>query len=102
MQNIFDAFARFTASYWFVWVYIVLINIITFIVFCVDKRKAEKGRWRIRESVLFLLGFIGGSLGGLLAMYTAHHKTRKQKFVSGFSLFLLLHIFIVLWLVMKA
>ena len=57
-------------------VVIVLINVITFIAFCVDKRKAVmKSRNRIPERVLLSLAFYGGSLGAMLGMEIARHKT---------------------------
>lgn len=64
-------------------VYLVLINIITFIIYVDDKRRARRSRWRTSEATLVTLAIIGGSLGALLAMILFHHKTRHTSFVIG-------------------
>lgn len=73
--------------------YIILVNIIAFIVYGIDKRKAVKGKWRIPESVLIGLAIIGGGAGALLGMLIWHHKTRKWKFR------ILVPLFLALWVV---
>ena len=55
--------------------YLVLINVITFIVYGIDKLKAQKGKWRIPESTLLLLAIIGGSIGAWYGVKVWHHKT---------------------------
>lgn len=72
--------------------YLVVINIVTYLFFAVDKRKAKKGQWRIRESVLLGLSLLGGAAGGLCAMYLCHHKTKKVYFSVGLPVMLLLHL----------
>ena len=47
---------------------LLLVNIVAFAAYGIDKRKAQKNKWRIPESTLLLLVFIGGSLGALLGM----------------------------------
>jgi len=74
--------------------YLILINIISFITIYIDKRKAIKHKWRIKESTLFLLSTVGGSLGTLLGMYTFRHKTKHKKFTVGIPLILILQILI--------
>ena len=56
-----------------------------------DKYKAKKNLWRIPERGLLCVAFFGGSLGSLLGMYSAHHKTKHLKFQFLFPLFLLMH-----------
>lgn len=75
--------------------YIVLINLITFFVMWLDKRKAKKGRWRIPENTLLLLVLLGGGIGGIAGMYTFHHKTQKLKFVIGFPAILISEIVLI-------
>lgn len=75
----------------YLYLYILLINIITFGVFALDKKKAKKKQWRIPESTLLLLSLIGGSLGGLLAMKIVKHKTQKIKFVIGVPFLLIVN-----------
>lgn len=60
--------------------YLFVINVITFAAFGLDKRKAKKRKFRIRESVLLGLALIGGSLGAMAGMFLFHHKTRKPAF----------------------
>ena len=69
-------------------IYLLAINILAFIVCWRDKRKAEKGKWRVRESTLFLLAAIGGSVGLLAGMYVVRHKTRHLRFTVGIPLIL--------------
>ena len=72
--------------------YLVIINVITFVLFGVDKYKAIRQEWRIRESTLLGLALIGGSIGGWLAMYIFHHKTKKVKFFVGIPVILAIQI----------
>ena len=60
--------------------YLCCINLFTFFLFCVDKRRARRGVWRIPEKMLLGFTAAGGAAGGLLAMHVAHHKTRKPAF----------------------
>lgn len=69
--------------------YLIAINIVTFIVYGIDKVKAMKGKWRISEAILLLLAVIGGSVGAWLGMKTWHHKTMHKKFKYGLPLILL-------------
>lgn len=67
-------------------VYLALINLIAFLCFLLDKRRAMKNQWRIRERTLLLLCLAGGCFGGLLGMLGAHHKTKTAKFVLSVPL----------------
>ena len=58
--------------------WLVLLSIITFIAYGVDKRKAKKGKWRTKEKTLLLLSFLGGAFGGFPAMLVFHHKTKGE------------------------
>ena len=55
--------------------YLIVINIVTFLVYGIDKWKAKQGSWRISEATLLILAVIGGSIGALLGMRVWHHKT---------------------------
>ena len=61
-------------------IYVILINIITLILYAVDKAKAKKRKWRISEATLILFAFIGGSIGALIGMLGFRHKTQHLKF----------------------
>lgn len=60
--------------------YLLLVNGITFLAYGWDKKKAKRKQWRIPEHTLLFLAFAGGAGGGLLGMWSFHHKTRKLKF----------------------
>ena len=59
------------------------VNLISFILYGIDKRRAKRGLWRIPESVLILSVILGGGIGGWLGMRIFHHKTRKPLFAIG-------------------
>ena len=71
---------------------IAILNVITFLVYGIDKWKAKKEKWRIPESTLLLLAFVGGSIGALLGMKVWHHKTMHKKFKYGIPLIIVLQI----------
>jgi len=77
-------------------IYLLLINLITFFIMWVDKKKAKWGKWRIQEKTLFILSAIGGSIGGIIGMYTFRHKTKKMRFKVGFPLILIIQILCVI------
>lgn len=79
-------------------VYILTVNLLTLILFGIDKRRAVRGKWRIRESTLLGLSFIGGAAGGLSAMYLFRHKTRKMRFRLGVPLMLFAQAAIGIWI----
>ena len=64
-------------------VYLVVINIIAFALYGIDKHKAEKGKWRISENTLIAVAALGGCIGAIAGMTGFHHKTRKKKFSIG-------------------
>lgn len=72
--------------------YLGIINAFALAIMLIDKYKAKKKAWRIPEAVLMTVAALGGSLGSLIGMYSARHKTRKPKFAVGVPLLLLLHI----------
>ena len=97
--------------------YLIVINVVTFLVYGIDKAaskrgqsqtrlsyaerkqarpkvkwKAKQGSWRISEATLLILAAIGGSIGALLGMKIWHHKTMHKKFKYGLPLILLVQI----------
>lgn len=67
--------------------YFLFINLFGFLIMWIDKRKAEKGRWRIPEKTLFIVTALGGGIGTIAGMYTFRHKTQKLNFVIRFSIY---------------
>ncbi|MDY6147623.1 MAG: DUF1294 domain-containing protein [Porphyromonas sp.] len=72
--------------------YFVGINCLSLILFGLDKWKSRQKRWRIPESTLFLLSFLGGSLGAWCGMRLFRHKTLHKKFSIGLPLILLIQL----------
>lgn len=82
-------------------IYLAVINLLTFIVYGADKRRARKGKWRVPEKTLFLLPLLGGSIGALLGMRVFHHKTKHWYFVWGIPAILLAQIALAVWIYTK-
>ena len=75
--------------------YLIVINIVTFLVYGIDKWKAKQGSWRISEATLLILAVIGGSIGALLGMKVWRHKTMHKKFKYGLPLILIIQIILI-------
>ena len=75
--------------------YLIVINIVTFLVYGIDKWKAKQGSWRISEVSLLILAVIGGCIGALLGMKIWHHKTMHKKFKFGLPLILIIQIILI-------
>ena len=76
-------------------IYLVVINVVTFFIYGIDKWKAKRSKWRIEESTLLWWAMLGGSIGALLGMKTWHHKTLHRKFTWGIPAILLAQLAIV-------
>ena len=72
--------------------YIVVINLVSFMMFGIDKYKARRGQWRISEATLLAVAAIGGSFGAWMGMKVWHHKTLHSKYRYGVPIMLLVHI----------
>ena len=79
-------------------IYLIIINIITFITYGIDKAKARKGAWRIPEKTLIGLAVAGGSIGAMAGMSFFHHKTRKPLFKIGIPVILIIEAAAAAWL----
>lgn len=82
-------------------IYLTSINVATFITYGIDKMKAKRSKWRIREASLLLLAVLGGSIGALLGMKVWHHKTMHKKFKYGVPAILIVQMAIIGYLLMK-
>lgn len=76
-------------------IFVTLLSLITFILYGADKKKAEKGKWRIPEKTLLLCSFFGGAIGGIFAMRIFRHKTKHKYFalVNILGLILIIAVF---------
>jgi uncharacterized membrane protein YsdA (DUF1294 family) len=80
---------------------ILAINLLTFLLYGIDKWKAKRARWRIPESVLLGMAAVGGSVGALLGMRVWHHKTQHKKFRYGVPAILVAQIVLLVWIVVN-
>ena len=78
-------------------IYLAVITVVTFLVYGIDKWKAQHKRWRIPESVLLGLAAIGGSVGAWLGMKVWRHKTQHKKFQYGVPAILAAQVAVVVW-----
>lgn len=74
---------------------VLLLNAVVFCVYWWDKQAAIEGGWRVRESTLLILAFIGGSIGAITAQRVLHHKTRKEPFRTILALIASFHVVLV-------
>lgn len=72
--------------------YIIVINIIGWVLPIIDKKKAQNNQWRIRESTLFIVSALGGSIAMLASMKKFRHKTKHKRFMIGIPLIIAVQI----------
>ena len=92
------AFWEFFATHKILLIYLGIINFVTFAIFAIDKINAIEDRSRIRIVTLLTLCFVGGSVGGLGAMYLFHHKTQKDYFTVGVPLIIIMQTVLIFYL----
>lgn len=78
----------------------IILNLIAFAMFAIDKRKAIKNKWRISEAAL-IFASVFGIIGGLCGMYVMHHKTKKPKFFIGLPIILISELAAVFYIIFK-
>ena len=78
--------------------YLLAVNIVTFLLYGIDKYKAKKGKWRISETTLLLMAAIGGSIGAWVGMRLWHHKTMHKKFKYGIPVIIILQVALAVYL----
>lgn len=79
--------------------YILIINLIGFLIMGVDKFKAKKGFWRTPEKTIFTITLLGGGIGTVTGMYLFRHKTKKMKFTIGLPTILISEIVLIIYFV---
>lgn len=79
-------------------VWLVIINFISVIVCIADKSRAKRGKWRVRESTLWVLTILGGGAGMYLTMRLIRHKTLHKSFMIGIPLIVILQIIAVFYI----
>lgn len=81
-------------------IYFIAINIIGFFAMLIDKKKAERGSWRIPEKTLLILTLLGGGVGTISGMYMFRHKTKKLRFTVGFPVILITEVALIVYWIM--
>lgn len=80
-------------------IYLIIINILGFLLMFIDKQKAKKGAWRISEKTLFIVTTLGGGIGTITGMYIFRHKTQKLNFVVGLPLITILELLLAIYFI---
>ena len=106
-MSFYSDFLHIVPSFWqqnglyILLIYLAAINLVTFFLYGIDKYKAQKSKWRVKESTLLWLSVFGGCIGAWLGMKAWHHKTLHAKFKYGIPLILLAQIAGVIFILYK-
>lgn len=79
--------------------YILGVNLATFILMGVDKRKSKNQAWRIPERTFWGLSIIGGAIGSLLGMKVYRHKTKHRLFTMGMPIIIIIQLLLFLYII---
>ena len=82
-------------------IYLAVINVVTFFMYGIDKWKAKKSKWRIREAALLGLAVLGGSIGTWLGMQVWHHKTQHKKFKYGVPAIIIVQLALIVYFIIS-
>lgn len=74
---------QITIPLFIILIYLLIVNVLGFVLMFVDKKRAQNNQWRIKEATLFLSAAIGGSIGSMLGMKVFRHKTKHLSFLIG-------------------
>ena len=80
----------------FILAYLLIINLLGFIIMLIDKQRSIHKEWRIPEKTLLEISIFGGSIGMLLGMSSFRHKTKHKKFTIGVPFILLMQICLII------
>lgn len=79
--------------------FIIIVNMIGFVVCGIDKWKARKHKWRIPENRFFIISILGGSVGTYLGMLYFRHKTKHWYFMIGIPVIFIIETILILYLI---
>ena len=79
-------------------IYILIINLISFLSMFIDKKLSIKKKRRISEKTLFSLALLFGSIGSIVGMYSFRHKTKHLTFTIGMPIILIFNILCIYYL----
>lgn len=77
--------------------YILLINLTGFVAMYIDKKRAKRNEWRIKEVTLLSIVLLGGGIGSIIGMYKFRHKTKKLRFTVGFPTIVITQIVLIIY-----
>lgn len=75
--------------------YYIIVNVCGLAIMYLDKRKAQRGKWRISEAKLFITAIIFGSFGVMLGMKIFRHKTKRFKFIYGIPAIFFIQLYLI-------
>ena len=78
--------------------YLLIVNVLAFIIYGFDKYQARKAGRRIPEATLLIWAGIGGSIGAWMGMKLWHHKTLHKKFKYGIPILLTMQVAFVVYM----
>ena len=81
--------------FYFILIYLAIINLISIIVTISDKSRSKKNKWRVKEKTLFTLAFLGGSISMYITMRIIRHKTKHLSFMLGIPAIIVLQFILV-------
>lgn len=79
--------------------YLMIVNVVAWLVYGLDKQKAKRHVWRIPERVLIAFAAAGGSVGALAGMMMFRHKTKKPKFYIGVPVIMIAQVLILYYMI---
>ncbi|MBV1943395.1 DUF1294 domain-containing protein [Streptococcus parasuis] len=78
--------------------FLMIWNLIVFLVYGLDKGKARKGSYRISEKTLLLMTYVGGGLGAWAGGTHFRHKTQKKYFQLAWAVGVLIDALLIYWM----
>ena len=81
--------------------YLIVLNLLAFLLMGLDKAKARRHRWRLPEKTLFLSAILGGSIGAIAGMQLFRHKTKHASFRIGMPCILILQLALAAYFILK-
>ena len=78
--------------------FLLIWNMVVFLVYGLDKGKARKGSYRISEKTLLLMTYVGGGLGAWAGGTHFRHKTQKKYFQLAWAVGVLIDALLIYWM----
>lgn len=82
-------------------VYLLVINIVGFIMSAADKSAAKRHKWRVPEKNLFAVSILGGAVGTYISMLLFRHKTKHKRFMIGIPLIITAQLSLLIFLIFE-